>query len=91
MRVGWQKLDCGSFRLEVWVEDEGPGLSSTENLSVPFFTTKPDGVGIGLALSQQIAEAHGGRLTLDNRRDKPDCGRCSPIRWTACSPWTSFR
>jgi signal transduction histidine kinase len=59
--------------LEVLVEDEGPGLSNTANLFVPFFTTKPGGSGIGLALSRQIAEGHGGSLTLENRRDKRGC------------------
>ncbi len=53
--------------VEVVVEDEGPGLASTTNLFVPFFTTKPGGSGIGLVLSRQIAEAHGGGLTLQNR------------------------
>lgn len=55
--------------LEVWVEDEGPGLQDTANLFVPFFTTKPTGSGIGLVLSREIAEAHGGTLTLANRQD----------------------
>jgi signal transduction histidine kinase len=55
--------------LEVWVDDEGPGLSNTANLFVPFFTTKPGGSGIGLVLSRQIAEAHGGTLMLDTRTD----------------------
>src|SRR5262249_5299453 len=53
--------------LEISVEDEGPGLPNTSNLFVPFFTTKPGGSGIGLALSQQIAEGHRGFLTLENR------------------------
>ncbi len=53
----------------VAVEDEGPGVSGTANLFVPFFTTKPQGSGIGLYLSRQIAEAHGGTLTLENRPD----------------------
>ena len=59
--------------LEIWVKDEGPGLSSTANLFVPFFTTKPGGSGIGLVLSRQIAEGHGGALTLENRTDGPGC------------------
>lgn len=53
----------------VLVEDEGPGIASSANLFVPFFTTKPQGSGIGLVLCRQIAEAHGGSLTLENRRD----------------------
>ncbi|HJU75331.1 MAG TPA: ATP-binding protein, partial [Gemmatimonadaceae bacterium] len=55
------------------VLDEGPGLTTTANLFVPFFTTKADGSGIGLVLSRQIAEAHGGMLTLENRGDRTGC------------------
>jgi signal transduction histidine kinase len=51
----------------LWVRDEGPGIANPANLFVPFFTTKPGGSGIGLALSRQIAEAHGGELTVSNR------------------------
>jgi len=68
--VGWKK---NAGHLEVWVEDDGPGLSNTGNLFVPFFTTKPGGSGIGLVLSRQIAEAHGGSLTLENRSPGPGC------------------
>lgn len=70
VRVGWEGLDG---TVEVWVEDEGPGLTATANLFVPFFTTKPEGSGIGLALGRQIAEAHGGSLTLGNRVSQPGC------------------
>ena len=70
VRVGWTR---NARHLEVWVEDEGPGLANTANLFVPFFTTKPSGSGIGLVLSRQIAEAHGGTLTLENRRPGPGC------------------
>jgi nitrogen fixation/metabolism regulation signal transduction histidine kinase len=52
---------------ELLVFDEGAGLGGTANLFVPFFTTKSGGTGIGLVLSRQIAEAHGGTLTLENR------------------------
>jgi PAS domain S-box-containing protein len=53
--------------VEVRVDDEGPGLPDAGNLFVPFFTTKPRGTGIGLVLSRQIAEAHGGTVALEAR------------------------
>jgi two-component system nitrogen regulation sensor histidine kinase NtrY len=56
-------------RLHILVEDEGPGLGDTGNLFVPFFTTKPGGSGIGLVLTRQIAEGHGGTLDLENRSE----------------------
>jgi two-component system nitrogen regulation sensor histidine kinase NtrY len=59
--------------LSVMVEDEGHGIASSANLFVPFFTTKPQGSGIGLVLSRQIAEAHGGSLSLDNRVEGSGC------------------
>ena len=65
--LGWTTSE---HLVEVSVLDEGPGLQNTANLFVPFFTTKAGGSGIGLVLSRQIAEAHGGTLTLENRADR---------------------
>ena len=70
VRIGWRR---NGTMVEIWVRDAGPGLSTTANLFVPFFTTKPGGSGIGLVLSRQIAEGHGGALTLENRTDGPGC------------------
>jgi two-component system, NtrC family, nitrogen regulation sensor histidine kinase NtrY len=70
VQIGWKVADR---RVEMYVQDEGEGITNSANLFVPFFTTKPGGSGIGLALSRQIAEAHGGTLTLENRRDRLGC------------------
>ena len=70
VRVSWSRARA---HFELIVEDDGPGLPATSNLFVPFFTTKPGGTGIGLVLSQQIAEAHGGNLTLVDRTDARGC------------------
>jgi signal transduction histidine kinase len=68
--IGWKREGRS---LELWIDDEGAGLTNASNLFVPFFTTKPGGSGIGLVLSRQIAEAHGGTLTLENRTDRRGC------------------
>jgi len=70
VQVTWTRQ--GSH-VDVSVLDDGPGVPNSANLFVPFFTTKPHGSGIGLVLSRQIAEAHGGELTLKNRTDTQGC------------------
>jgi nitrogen fixation/metabolism regulation signal transduction histidine kinase len=64
VRVRWRR-DSGAVVVEV--EDDGPGLARTDNLWTPFFTTKPHGTGIGLVLSREIVENHGGSIALENR------------------------
>jgi len=75
VRVGW---DTRGGVVEVTVEDDGPGLPDPGNLFVPFFTTKASGSGIGLVLCRQIAEAHGGALSLEPRRNAR--GACARLR-----------
>jgi PAS domain S-box-containing protein len=70
VEVSWRS---DPSRVELVVRDEGLGLAGSANLFVPFFTTKPQGTGIGLVLSRQIAEAHGGVLLLENRSDRSGC------------------
>ncbi len=70
VEVGWSR-DGDS--IEVFVVDEGHGVSDTSNLFVPFYTTKTKGSGIGLTLCLQIAEAHGGTIALENRKARTGC------------------
>jgi nitrogen fixation/metabolism regulation signal transduction histidine kinase len=59
--------------LTLLIEDSGPGLMNPANVFTPFYTTKPNGSGVGLVLSRQIAEAHGGRIEISNRIDSRGC------------------
>jgi two-component system, NtrC family, nitrogen regulation sensor histidine kinase NtrY len=68
VRVCWRRKGRD---LLIEVEDDGPGIAHTENLFVPFFTTKMGGSGIGLVLARQIIEGHGGSLHLANREGSP--------------------
>jgi nitrogen fixation/metabolism regulation signal transduction histidine kinase len=70
VRMRWRAL---GDQVLVEIEDDGPGLAHTENLWVPFFTTKPGGTGIGLVLSREIVENHGGSISLENRRTGRGC------------------
>lgn len=64
--IGWKK-DKDYFTLSI--KDNGPGIKNPENIFVPFYSTKPGGSGIGLLLCRQIAEGHGGQLSLTNAKD----------------------
>jgi two-component system, NtrC family, nitrogen regulation sensor histidine kinase NtrY len=70
VRIGWRTT---ADTLEIAVEDDGPGIAETANLFVPFFTTKPEGSGIGLVLCRQIVENHGGTLSLTDRGEPRGC------------------
>jgi len=59
--------------VDLFVEDNGPGLLNPANVFTPFYTTKPSGSGVGLVLSRQIAEAHGGRIEISNRTGTRGC------------------
>jgi nitrogen fixation/metabolism regulation signal transduction histidine kinase len=66
VRVTWKIVGSDAF---IVMEDRGMGVANLENLFVPFYTTKAAGSGIGLVLAQQIARAHGGEISLQNRDD----------------------
>jgi nitrogen fixation/metabolism regulation signal transduction histidine kinase len=70
VRLSW--LQEGQEAL-LRIDDRGPGIANRENLFVPFYTTKPGGSGVGLALAKQIVRAHGGALDIANREDSSGC------------------
>lgn len=70
VKISWEIVNQN---VDILVEDDGLGISNAANLFVPFFTTKPEGSGLGLYISRQIAEAHDGTLTLENRIDQQGC------------------
>jgi nitrogen fixation/metabolism regulation signal transduction histidine kinase len=72
VRVEWSVAPRDET-VEIRVLDEGPGVAAGADVFVPFFTTKKGGTGIGLALCRQIADAHGGHVALENRRDRTGC------------------
>lgn len=67
------RWDASAEEVTLAIEDEGPGLLNPANIFTPFYTTKPSGSGVGLVLSRQIAEAHGGSIEIANRPTGRGC------------------
>ena len=74
VQISWQQ-ENDNFILSIC--DDGPGIEKASNLFVPFYSTKPNGSGIGLVLSRQIIEAHSGDLSLINRAEGGCCAQIS--------------
>ncbi|ALU44522.1 sensor histidine kinase [Pseudoalteromonas rubra] len=70
IEIDWQLINQ---QVRITICDNGTGIKNTDNLFVPFYSTKQQGSGIGLVLCQQIIEAHQGRLSLHNRQTQPGC------------------
>jgi signal transduction histidine kinase len=70
VQITWHE---DSSEVVISIRDNGPGLSNLSNLFVPFYTTKPGGTGVGLVLTQQIAEAHRGTVKLRNLEEGKGC------------------
>ena len=70
----------------VAVKDTGPGLDPAvaERMFQAFFTTKPDGLGMGLAICRSIVEAHGGRLWVSPRAPHGADVRFTVPLWAGC-------
>jgi PAS domain S-box-containing protein len=83
VRVSWDLLGDA---VDIRIDDDGPGIPDTANLFVPFFTTKPEGSGIGLVLSRQIAESHDGSISLLNRPGTRGCRATLRLRRSEVRP-----
>lgn len=73
------RTTTGKSMAEVTVQDNGPGLdaATARRIFEPFYTTKPEGIGLGLAISRALIEAHGGQLWAD-----PEAGPGATFRFT---------
>ncbi len=69
----WMTWSATPLLAVLQVHDNGLGLIDPANLFVPFYTTKPEGSGIGLVLAQQIASAHKGTVVLYNHPAGAGC------------------
>lgn len=82
--MSWQQE--GRFAC-ISVADEGQGVQNPENLFVPLYSTKKQGQGIGLVLCKEIVEAHGGSISLANRRDRQGCVVLVKLPLAPSEPW----
>ena len=87
------RWDADANQVMLAIEDEGPGLLNPANVFTPFYTTKPNGSGVGLVLCRQIAEAHGGSIEISNRQDSHGClvKVVLPRSSYSATPQTNFR
>src|SRR5579864_3297728 len=87
------RWDADAAQVMLAIEDEGPGLLNPANVLTPFYTTKPNGSGVGLVLCRQIAEAHGGSIEISNRQGSHGCLVKVVLPRSAYSPTppTAFR
>jgi len=82
VQLQWHVEHSGDVELRV--VDRGRGVTAGADVFVPFFTTKPGGTGIGLALCRQIADAPSWHVSLENRTDGPGC--VARLRLPAMAP-----
>ncbi|MBZ5688283.1 MAG: ATP-binding protein [Acidobacteriia bacterium] len=87
------RWDADANQVMLAIEDQGPGLLNPANVFTPFYTTKPNGSGVGLVLCRQIAEAHGGSIEISNRQDSHGClvKVVLPRSAYSSTPQTNFR
>jgi two-component system nitrogen regulation sensor histidine kinase NtrY len=87
------RWDADASQVILAIEDEGPGLLNPANVFTPFYTTKPNGSGVGLVLCRQIAEAHGGSIEISNRQGSHGClvKVVLPRSAYSSTPVTTFR
>jgi nitrogen fixation/metabolism regulation signal transduction histidine kinase len=87
------RWDADASQVILAIEDEGPGLLNPANVFTPFYTTKPNGSGVGLVLCRQIAEAHGGSIEISNRQGSHGClvKVVLPRSAYSSTPLTTFR
>ncbi|WP_437760083.1 hybrid sensor histidine kinase/response regulator [Sorangium sp. So ce1389] len=80
--VRTRRADAGQVELSVADSGDGIAPADLERVFEPFFTSKPQGLGVGLAISRSIVEAHGGRLWAEHSPGEGATFRCALPAWT---------